>query len=91
MSDKYLLSHKKNVNNYSFKSISKAHSEYSEQNINLKHNKSSIANNFADLKNGNYVESNKTDDIKLRPVKYGNQNASSTASKINSNSKISDE
>lgn len=91
MSDKYLLSQKKNVNNYSFKSISKAPSEYSEQNINLRNNKSSIATNFVDLKNGNYVESNKTDDIKLRTVKYGNQNASCTASKINSCSRISDE
>lgn len=81
MSDKYSAGQKRNVNKNTAKSCNKSTVDYIGQNI-IKHT-SSISNKIADLKNGNYVDSNKTDDNKLRSSsKYGNQNNTFSASRL---------
>lgn len=78
MSGKHLPATKKHVNKNPTKSPSRNTTDILEHNIN-KHT-SSISNKIADLKNGNYIDSNKTDDSKLKSCsKYGNQRSNTTS------------
>lgn len=74
MSNKYISSQKKNVNNSLAKSSSKNCLEFAED-TKSKLGKSNQSTKIADLENGNYVHSNKTENTKLRSsTQYGNQN-----------------